>query len=351
MVNPHKCLAGLLTVLAALLLPAAGLAQSDGADRIDAAERNFKDWHLRCEKNGDCLARTVVRDAADLNRTAYVLRIERKLATGRWRILLTTIAQLLNPEASLSLRVDGHNSIKFRAGKDYKPQKAVNDFVLSNDKKQDALMKQLREGTILKVTFRAKRAGKIRPLFSLKGLAAGLIWIEQQQNKAARSAAALAAPAARRAPQIPSSLIRRHASGDQCGAKKLLAEIPPITSRLDKDHILYILPCQRSAYNITYRFYLVFQDAFADARSLYFADYSDTHGWSGTDRLFTITWDAKTGALPSFAKARGLGDCGAIANYRWVGYAFKLLEYRHWGKCDGSRPVDKWPVIYSAGRK
>jgi invasion protein IalB len=350
-VTRHKRLAGLLTVLVALLSAVAVDAQSAGADKIDAAERNFKDWHLRCEKNGDCLARTVLRGTAGPNRTDYVLRIERKLATGRWRILLTTIANLLDPSASLSFRVDAQNDIKFRAGKDYKPQKAVNDFVLSNDKKQAALMKLLREGAILQVTFRAKRAGKTRPRFSLKGLAAGLIWIQQQQDKAARSAAALAAPAARRAPQIPPSLIRRHTSGDQCGARKLLTEIPPVTSRLDNNHILYILPCQRAAYNITYRLYVVFKDAFADAQPLYFADYTDTHGWSGTDRLFNITWDTKTGSLTSFTKARGLGDCGAVANYRWQGFAFKLLKYRHWGKCDGSRQAADWPVIYSAGKK
>lgn len=46
--------------------------------------------------------------------------------------------------------------------------------------------------------------------------------------------------------------------------------------------------------------------------------------------------DPRTGTLSSFAKARGLGDCGTSADYRWDGARFRTVEQRVMGACRGS---------------
>ena len=32
--------------------------------------------------------------------------------------------------------------------------------------------------------------------------------------------------------------------------------------------------------------------------------------------------------------------------YRWIDGFWRMLEYRYWGACDGSRQPEQWPVIF-----
>ncbi len=54
--------------------------------------------------------------------------------------------------------------------------------------------------------------------------------------------------------------------------------------------------------------------------------------------------------LSSFARGRGLGDCGVIADWAWDGGGFRLLGYTVMEECRGV-PVDDWPVLYRARRR
>ena len=39
-------------------------------------------------------------------------------------------------------------------------------------------------------------------------------------------------------------------------------------------------------------------------------------------------------------------DCGAVGTYQWSEYGFRLMRLRYWGKCDGTKMPEEWPVIY-----
>ena len=52
--------------------------------------------------------------------------------------------------------------------------------------------------------------------------------------------------------------------------------------------------------------------------------------------LVNARFDPRTGTLSSFAKARGIGDCGTSADYRWDGARFRTVEQRVMGACRGS---------------
>ena len=54
-----------------------------------------------------------------------------------------------------------------------------------------------------------------------------------------------------------------------------------------------------------------------------------------------------TRILGSFAKGRGLGDCGDEAQWIWDGRAFQILSMRVMPVCRGV-PGDDWPVLYQA---
>ncbi|MBZ0228054.1 MAG: DUF1176 domain-containing protein, partial [Bauldia sp.] len=113
---------------------------------------------------------------------------------------------------------------------------------------------------------------------------------------------------------------------------------------------LYIIPCFAGAYNVAYRVYLVRAGNIGKARTLYFANFSQTLGWYGSDTLINASYDPESKTLASFGKGRGLGDCGNAARYRWDGFDFRMIDYRAWDQCDGSRRPDEWPVIYEAGK-
>ena len=52
--------------------------------------------------------------------------------------------------------------------------------------------------------------------------------------------------------------------------------------------------------------------------------------------IVNATWDPKTRLLSSFAKGRGLGDCGIINSFAWDGRLFRLVSQEAMDNCRGS---------------
>lgn len=120
-----------------------------------------------------------------------------------------------------------------------------------------------------------------------------------------------------------------------------------VTGALDDSQTLYLVPCFAGAYNFGYAAYLG-DTRYNEFRQLYFADYSETHGWTGTAQLFNPWYDPETRELGSFYKGRGLGDCGTTGLWRWTEYAFKLLQFTAKQECDAPEHPGDFPVIYTA---
>lgn len=118
------------------------------------------------------------------------------------------------------------------------------------------------------------------------------------------------------------------------------------TAQLTENHTLYLLPCFSGAYNLVYRVYVLDKRYPDEVKPSLFAGYSDENGWYGKRELINAYYDPKTKMLSAFEKSRGLGDCGSAPRYKWNDYGWRMLEYRYWGKCDGSRMPEQWPVIY-----
>jgi hypothetical protein len=109
--------------------------------------------------------------------------------------------------------------------------------------------------------------------------------------------------------------------------------------------VLYLVPCYAGAYNFAWRFYID-RDGGGTYEVLYFADYSERWGWTGTDVLYLPTFDEKTLELTSYYKGRGIGDCGTSGRWVWDEYLFRLVEYRAKDDCDGSGAPGEFPVAY-----
>ena len=116
------------------------------------------------------------------------------------------------------------------------------------------------------------------------------------------------------------------------------------TARLG-DKALYVVLCDRAAYNTTSR---LFVETAGEFEPLYFAVFDEDLGWTGTATLFGANYDAGTQVLTSSYAGRGLGDCGSAGRWRWSDGAFRMLEFRAWSDCDRGRAQKAWPVVYAA---
>ena len=65
-----------------------------------------------------------------------------------------------------------------------------------------------------------------------------------------------------------------------------------------------------------------------------------------TEAPIGASFDTGSNQLRTFAKGRGLGDCGNEGHYTWEDGSFKLLQWRQKPNCDG-KYRDEWPISYS----
>lgn len=153
-----------------------------------------------------------------------------------------------------------------------------------------------------------------------------------------------------KAVSVPAPILARHHAKSACEPLNGGLLDPRLTSAaaLSENKMLYIIPCFAGAYNVAYRLYVVRNEDVSTMRTLYFANYSRSLGWYGSDTLINVSYEPESGILRAFGKGRGPGDCGNAAVYRWANFDFKMLEYRAWDHCDRSRPPERWPVIYRA---
>ena len=62
--------------------------------------------------------------------------------------------------------------------------------------------------------------------------------------------------------------------------------------------------------------------------------------------LMNATFDEKSRELVTFAKGRGLSDCGIQARWRFDGQRFRLVRYAAEPTCDNWHGPDAWPTLW-----
>lgn len=206
---------------------------------------------------------------------------------------------------------------------------------------------------------------------SLNGLPAALRFIDQQQGRMGASDALIATgegdPAsARVAPPVlaaPTPVAMGEAadkailplSPDEESAARRLAVCEGVSTSsyplelhaLDSTHGLVLLPCDAGAYNVS--FVPLVASGTPGGRSFLIAPFDVMPGFTGEPGtpplVVNARWNPSRGMLSSFAKGRGLGDCGTAEQYRWDGEGFRLEEARAMPVCRGAW---EWPRIYAA---
>lgn len=204
----------------------------------------------------------------------------------------------------------------------------------------------------------ALAGGKAVATVSLKGASAALRYVDAVQGRVGTVTAlvarglrpARAVPAPPAAPTIvalapngtaatptPAQLatMRRTA---QCDTEALAAGTlgEPEAHALGGGKTLVLVPCSSGAYNLLSTMFVLDATGVTPVRADAPVGFAETGADQSTAIPTVVNGDWKDGVLTSFAKGRGIGDCGVIQSLVWDGARLRLSEQRAMGECRGN---------------
>lgn len=320
------------------------------AQRSGETRQYFKDWLAACRVDGYCSA-TAYQNPSPGNGTVadYVLRVGRHAEGVYWEISFSTVATMGDAAQPFEVAVDGEAE-RFAGSSEVAAYGSINDFFLLGQKAQ-AVMDRLAPGAELTVAFTDTDGNRQEAVFSLAGLTASLIWIDEQQNRLGSERVAEAppvglTPASGGRPTIPEALVAHRATDTDCLPMSDIVNADDIeTGMLDGSYPVWFVPCWAGAYNFSWKVYVErFEGEYAE---MAFPEVSPTRGWTASTQLVNYGFDAETQQVSSFSKGRGLGDCGTSGLWQWDGFVFRLVEFRAKEDCDGGDPGE-FPLVFPA---
>lgn len=316
------------------------------------ALETYKDWTIGCDNRNRCEAVALMPEGGDLPEIPLMIGIAR--AAGPGADAEIWISREGKGQADVSFLVDGRRI----AGAIAREGEAT-----IKGPQASALAIAMARGSTLEVRGGTRLWG--RP--SLAGSGAALRYMDARQGRAGTITALIATgplgpTAVRPAPAAP--VIRRMAvpggaSPAALWREELAAllkftgctdEMPadqtPELHRLSKTETLILVPCGSGAYNFSS--VPVIATGVAGRRTYRFAGFDYKPGWSedaNRPMLVNVGWTPEKSRLDSFAKGRGLGDCGGSEAYVWDGTRFRLIEAAAMGECRGAW---HWITTWSA---
>lgn len=317
------------------------------------ALETYRDWTIGCDNRGRCEAVALMPEGADWPDQPVVLGIARDAGPDADTQIWTEHGRV-GPRTMLGFWVDGRKIAS---------APVTGDSTKLFGPQASALAIAMARGRAMEI-----RAGdRVIAHPSLSGSAAALRYMDARQGRAGTVTALVATGplgrnAVRPVPVVP--MVRRTAiPGAPAPAplwREELAELGRITGcagemrdgqvpeqhRLSKTETLVIVPCGSGAYNFTS--VPMIATGVPGRRAFRHAPFDFQPGWSedaGKPMLVNAIWKPAESRLSSFAKARGLGDCGGAEDYVWDGATFRLVEAQAMGECRGS---SHWITTWSA---
>ncbi len=328
-------------------LAATTLAAFSAAASVTPGDvKTFKDWTVGCDNGLDCQAVALVDEqdnAGDLS--VVVTRPAGASATLTLDMRSSTLKS-----GRYQLRVDGKLVMDAVVDIEDQPIKLSGANALK-------LLRAMARGSQIRLqTQNGTQIGKA----SLSGASAAFRYIDAKQGTVGPKYAIVVTsgkPKAGRKPLLPVITARKItpdnvlpdtaalvalSEGSPCAAERFESTQDTAYS-LGNDssgpRALVLLNCGAGAYNFSSGIYTgrrdtkgkwTFEPAKFDFGATGFTDESKF------PILVNAGWDAETQTISSFAKGRGLGDCGSSESYVWDGQMFRLTSASFMGECRGS---------------
>ncbi|MEM8838332.1 MAG: DUF1176 domain-containing protein [Pseudomonadota bacterium] len=327
-----------------------------------AETAKFGDWSVECRASGYCAAQTIDTTSRDLEDPDNVMIVARHPETeSRFEVSVRTFRQTPQVLGPAVFRIAGQRPLELLPNRDYTLFDLPNEFFLTSSSANQAHFRRLLDSRRVFVTIGERGDQQVSASFSLIGLSAALLWIDDQQNRVG----------ARRMVQTP---IKRDivagevpASGMDVEAETLAWEahkrdfadgacdidagiayaIGTAAARLDAQNVMVRIPCFSGAYNTSFSIYVVHEPSKTATLQLW-AVHSETNGWVGSKTLSNVGFDTDTGLLNMIHKGRGIGDCGMQGTWQWTDLGFKMISFAAKHDCDGDSAP--WPTLYSQGQ-
>lgn len=312
--------------------------------------KTFGDWAVACDNVHACEMTSLIptQEMVDGTDSGGYFSIVR--AAGPDGGFAFKISSNGNHDGETAIRIDG----KVVGG-----GTIVRDSLTLTGARAAAIVAALANGNRLSLT---DTAGTEIAHASLAGSSAALRLIDADQGRAGGVTAAVAkgskpagaVPPALPLPRIPSlpasgkaavitpALLKQLVDLSGCDTEDNQISDPIKGDALAGGKTLVLMPCGSGAYNFSTVAVIIsggkpmlarfdFQPGGVEAM--------------GTSTLVNAAWDAKAARLQSYAKQRGIGDCGASEDYAWDGAMFRLVEARRMDECQGS---SNWLAIWRA---
>jgi Protein of unknown function (DUF1176) len=106
----------------------------------------------------------------------------------------------------------------------------------------------------------------------------------------------------------------------------------PETRALGDGKTLLMVPCSAGAYNITSALFVLSDDRVAQAK----LDAPTGMAPEGEGVPGVVNGEWHGDVLKTFARGRGLGDCGVKQDFVWDGSRLRLIEQSEMGECRGN---------------
>lgn len=293
--------------------------------------QTFRDWVVSCDNGLACRAVALAPD--DVVEPGLMLVLDRDAGPDATPVLRFTGRDLAAP---LAVSIDG---TELATGGE-----ASEDAVRFEGDAAAGIAARLGNGRTLTV---ADGKGKHVGTVSLSGAAAALRWIDARQGRAGTTGALVARgdkPDTAPAPALPviraAPLRGEAALLDPARVAAMRAKAGCTTERdLGQpqakslgDRTLVLLPCDSGAYNLMLAVFTVRDGTHTPAR------FDAPSGMSPEDSPVQNVVDGtfENGVLTSFARGRGLGDCGIRQQFVWDGTRFRLSAQEEMPECRGS---------------
>jgi len=352
-------------LLGASLLAGAVLSAAPASAEIN----QLRDWIVACDNLRGCNAYGF---DAELSGSNYI-RLERDGgALSAARITIVVEAQ---KDVKLRLAFDepglGGLPTEPVAGEP-KDGDETQRLVITEPQAVAAALASMRKAKML-VIARIDPAGApasdpVNSEISLSGLAAALLWIDDQQKRVGTVTAligrgdkpAAAVPSLPAAPVVvaakrASAPVPKKAPAAVIAKARAVCEDKKIreaedATRLGPSDVMYWFKCDNLSGAYNYFYALVIG---SPGKPVRVAEFRPPPGFARADVVETNInpgFDEETQTLSMLNKGRGHADCGSSSDWVWDGQVFRMIRSKAMPDCHGVEEAD-WPTLYRAERK
>jgi len=332
-----------LTIASILLLGAASIPAAAQTPRPGTLE-TYRDWTIGCDNVSRCEAVALLPENGEMPDVALTMGVSRVASIDA------------TPEFWVERDAQDAGSYAFHVdGRRIATAPATNGAAMVRGPQASALVVEMARGRTMEIRF----GGKVVARPSLAGSGAALRYMDAAQGRAGTVTALvatgpIAAHAMRRPPVAP--VVRRAIAPSgaapaaltreelaivgritDCAQEMKQSDSKPSLHRVSRTETLVLVPCGSGAYNFS-SMALIATGA-AGHRNFRMASFDYPPGWSESPDqplLVNAAWTPEHSRLESFAKGRGLGDCGGSEAYVWDGMRFRLVGARAMGECRGA---------------